>query len=235
MPFSTSLPVNPQLIDPASGAPLRAIGLRRDGRPIWPVLGAAEDGGDTGGAGDGGAGDGGAGDGTTEKTFTQADVDKMIGARLARETAKYGDYDTYKQSHAELERLKAASASELDRAKMEAKAEGIAEVTTKVNGRLIASEARAVASAMDFHNPADAVGLVDLSTIKVNNDGEVDAEAIKALIAALAKERPYLIKTAAGEQKPSKPRPDPSQGPRGGGHGNTADQFAAALTPILSP
>jgi hypothetical protein len=226
---------HPVLIDPASGAPLRAIGFRLDGRPIWPVLGAAEDGGDTGGTGDGANQGGGTGDGGAEKSFTQADVDKLIGQRLARETSKYADYDTYRQSHVELEQLKAANASELDKAKREAKAEGIAEVTTKVNGRLIASEARALASALDFHNPADVVGLVDLSTIRVNNDGEVDSEAIKALIAALAKERPYLIKGPKEDPKPGKPKPDHSQGPRGGGTGTTADQFAAALTPILSP
>jgi hypothetical protein len=224
--------IHPLLIDPASGAPLRAIGFRTDGRPIWPVLGAAEDGGDTG---DGGNQGGDTGDGGAEKTFTQADVDKLIGQRLARETAKYGDYDTYKASHAELEQLKAQNASELDKAKREAKAEGIAEVTTKVNGRLIASEARALASAMEFHNPADAVGLVDLGSIRVSNDGEVDSEAIKALITALAKERPYLIRAPKEDPKPGKPKSDPSQGPRGGGTGTTADQFAAALTPILSP
>ena len=34
--------------------------------------------------------------GTEEKTFTQADVDKVIAERLAREKKKYADYDNLK-------------------------------------------------------------------------------------------------------------------------------------------
>ena len=88
---------------------------------------------------------------------------------------------------------------------------------------------------MKFDNPDNAVGLVDWSSIRGSNNGEVDADALKALITNLAKERPYLIKGPKEEPKPGKPKPDHSQGPRGGGTGTTADQFAAALTPILSP
>lgn len=37
------LPTHPTLIHPTTGLPLRAVGLRRDGRAIWPVLGASSD------------------------------------------------------------------------------------------------------------------------------------------------------------------------------------------------
>ena len=132
-----------------------------------------------------------------------------------------------------LAEIEAANATDLEKAVAAAKAEGISEVTARVNGRLVASEARAIAAGLNFHNPTDVVGLVNLSEIKVDNDGEVDKDAVKALITDLVKERPYLIKAAETE----KPRlkPDPSQGARGGGTATTAQQFAAALTPILSP
>lgn len=44
------------------------------------------------------AGDGGQGGGTapTEKTFTQADLDRIVGERVARERDKYADYDDLK-------------------------------------------------------------------------------------------------------------------------------------------
>lgn len=48
----------------------------------------------------GGAGDGGAGG---DKTFTQADVDRVVQERLGREKTKYADYDelkTFKDEHA---------------------------------------------------------------------------------------------------------------------------------------
>lgn len=168
------------------------------------------------------------------KTFTQADIDKIVSDRLSREAGKYADYDKYKSSHAELEKVRLANASELDRAVAAAKAEGISEVTTKVNARLVKSEARVLAAGANFHNPADAVGLVDLSDIKVGDDGEVDTDAIAKLIADLAKERPYLIKAAVDPAKPKTPKADPSQGARGGGESTTAQQFAAALTPLFS-
>lgn len=235
-----ALPIHPSLIDPATGAPLRAIGLRRNGSPIWPMLGAedgGEDGGDAGGGSGGDSQDSGAPDdggkaAEDAKSFTQADVDKLIGQRLERERGKYADYDKFKSSHAELEQIRQANATELDKAVAAAKAEGISEVTSRVNSRLVASEARAIAANANFHNPADAVGLVDLSSVTVDDNGEVDEAAIKSLIADLAKERPYLIK---GTTEKPKPKPDLSQGPRGGGTGTTAQQFAAALTPILSP
>jgi hypothetical protein len=39
---STTLPVHPTLIDPATGEPLEALAVI-GGRPVWPVIGAAED------------------------------------------------------------------------------------------------------------------------------------------------------------------------------------------------
>lgn len=39
---STTLPVHPTLIDPATGTPLAALAVI-GGRPVWPVIGAAED------------------------------------------------------------------------------------------------------------------------------------------------------------------------------------------------
>lgn len=37
--MNTALPTHPRLLHPLTGRPLRAVGVRRDGRPIWPVLG----------------------------------------------------------------------------------------------------------------------------------------------------------------------------------------------------
>ena len=48
------------------------------------------------------------------------------------------------------------------------------------------------AAAMGFHNPADAYGLADLSGVKLDG-GEVSG--VEKALKALAKERPYLIKT----------------------------------------
>jgi hypothetical protein len=38
----TVLPAHATLLDPATGAPLRALGIRKDGRPVWPAMGAED-------------------------------------------------------------------------------------------------------------------------------------------------------------------------------------------------
>ena len=40
---TSTLPVHPTKRHPHTGAPLRAIFVRRDGRVYWPILGASED------------------------------------------------------------------------------------------------------------------------------------------------------------------------------------------------
>lgn len=49
----------------------------------------------------------------------------------------------------------------------------------------------------DWHDRKVAFGLLDLSEVDVDDDGNVDADSLKDAIEALAKEKPYLIKTKA--------------------------------------
>lgn len=49
------------------------------------------------------------------KTFTQADIDRIVADRLARERSKYADYDELKAKAAKLDELEAANKSEADK------------------------------------------------------------------------------------------------------------------------
>lgn len=49
------------------------------------------------------------------KTFTQADLDQIVKDRVARERNRYGDYDALKAKATELDQLKTASQSDLER------------------------------------------------------------------------------------------------------------------------
>jgi hypothetical protein len=51
----------------------------------------------------------------SDKTFTQADVERMIGERLGRERSKYSDYDQLKTAADELAKLKDAQATEAEK------------------------------------------------------------------------------------------------------------------------
>jgi hypothetical protein len=50
------------------------------------------------------------------RTFTQADVDKIVADRIARERAKFSDYDDLKTKAGRLDELETASKSEAEKA-----------------------------------------------------------------------------------------------------------------------
>ena len=52
----------------------------------------------------------------SEKTFTQAELDAAVENRLARERAKYSDYDTLKDKAAKFDQAQDAAKSELQKA-----------------------------------------------------------------------------------------------------------------------
>ena len=58
-------------------------------------------------------------DGTTppaDKTFTQAELDRVVGERLARERSRYSDYDQLKSAADELAELREKQATESEKA-----------------------------------------------------------------------------------------------------------------------
>lgn len=55
-----------------------------------------------------------------EPTFTQAELEAQLKVRVERERAKYADYETLQAAAAELEELKAAELSEIERLQADA-------------------------------------------------------------------------------------------------------------------
>lgn len=53
--------------------------------------------------------------GTTENTFTQEQLDAIIGDRLSRERAKYADYDALKEKAGKYDELEQANKTELQK------------------------------------------------------------------------------------------------------------------------
>jgi len=146
---------------------------------------------------------------------TQEDLDRIITERLNRERAKYADYDELKSKAAERDSAIDAAKTEQERAVDAARKDGESAATQRANALLVKAEARALAAEANFRTPADAVAFVDLASIKVTESGEVDGAALKAALATLAGEKPYLL----ADDKAPKPKPDPSQGARDGKQG----------------
>lgn len=197
--------IHPRLRHPLTGEPLRAVGFSRRG-PIWPILGAAEgdggsgDGGQGSGQGQGGqsgegqGGQGGSGEGQGSGELGDAGKRAIAEERDARKAAEKSN----RALQAELDKLKQASQTEQEKAITAARKEGEQAVTERANTRLKNSEARALAAAAKFRNPATAVKLLDLSEVKVDDDGEVDSEAVKTLLKKLAEDEPYLVDDGKG-------------------------------------
>jgi hypothetical protein len=145
------------------------------------------------------------------KTFTQDDVNRIVADRVARTQQKFADYDQLKSAAAELDKVRDASRSDLERAVEAARKEGAQVATQAANSRLVKAEARALAAGAKFRDPSDAVAFLgDLSSVKVTADGDVDTASLEKALADLAKAKPYLL----AEEPPTRPVGDPGQGPR---------------------
>jgi hypothetical protein len=111
------------LTHPITGQPLVPAGFRaaRPGevgvQPIWPIMGGSGAGGDGGGQGGDGSGDTplAGGDGFTPIT-SQADLDKVVGDRVARVRGQYADYDDLKAKASQFDQLADANKSEVEKA-----------------------------------------------------------------------------------------------------------------------
>jgi hypothetical protein len=147
---------------------------------------------------------------TTEKMLTQAEVDKIVEARLARDRKKW---ETEYQAKLEEERKKAAMSEteKLKAAKDEAEKRAQDAMRT-ANERLLKAEVKAAAVALDIVDPEAAYVLLDKEVVKVAEDGTV--VGVEDALKALVKDKPYLVRQKGAQ--PVGSGTSPAQ------HGNTA-------------
>lgn len=168
------------------------------------------DGGDgSGGSGDdagaGGQGDGGSGD----RTFSQAEVDRIVQERVARvKNTPPADYDDLKTKAAEFDKIEAANKSELEKereraAKLERDAAAATELVqrTRVESAIVAEAAKRGADT-DI-----AVSAIDRSSIEFDNDG--NPTNVADVVESLLKAKPFLVTGGS--------RGNADQGARNGG------------------
>lgn len=136
---------------------------------------------------------------------TQAELNKIISERVAREKAKVADYNDLKAKAAKFDEIDAQNKSEAEKA---------SERITAAETRATSAERRAdrLEVALDKGlTPSQAKRLVG----ETREELEADAD--------------QLLKDLGDSAKPRSPKPDPNQGRTGSGPASTADQFAAAI------
>lgn len=188
------LPVHPSLVHPRTGEAIMALGFRKDGRPIWPIIGGdgTEDDkndDDTDNAGDDD------GDGPDDDKLAPEDDPESI--EYWRKRSRQNEREAKKAKRERDAALKTPPKADkadddkpdIDKIRAEARAEAAAE---QLRGRV---EDKIEAKAHAFADPEDAVAvLLRNSDIEdFIDDGKVDADAIAEALKELGEKKPHLL------------------------------------------
>jgi hypothetical protein len=115
---------------------------------------------------------------TSDKKFSQADIDRVVADRVAREKAKYADYG-------DLKKKAAAAMSDHEKQVAEAEQRGATAERSKYGARLARAEFKAEAAGKVSPDALDGfLEYADLSRF-LGDDGEPDSKAIDAAIKKL--------------------------------------------------
>lgn len=148
------------------------------------------------------------------RTFSQADVDRIVTDRLAKQGRKFADYDDLAKKAAKLDELEAASQSDLEKAQARAdQAEAAAANAVKQAQAQLSRAAVLVEAAKAGAVDPDAVwALLPSDAVTLDDAGDVQgaADAVKTLLDA----KPYLAQqqqppapSAGNPANPAKPSP----------------------------
>jgi hypothetical protein len=148
---------------------------------------------------------------TETKAFTapasQEELDRIITDRLARERAKYADYDDLKTKAQQHDALLESQKSDADKAIDEARKSASGEVTQKFLTRLVSTETKSIAATLGFIDPADALAVLgDELPVK---DDDADTDEITRRVKELAEKKPYLVGGDSSRKPRTRPKPDP--------------------------
>lgn len=125
-----------------------------------------------------------------DKTFTQAELDAIIGDRLSRERAKYADYEAIKDKASKYDEMEEASKSELQKAQEKA-----TELQAKLDSMTKQNEIRAIKEKV-----SSATG-VPISLLSADTEEECTAQANAILSFAGNKKSNYPLVPDGGEGK----------------------------------
>lgn len=190
--------------------PLRTLGVRMDGRPIFPIAGGAPDGDDPGDPGDGDQG------GDSGRTFTQAELDRYITRekRQEREATHRRLVEELGCTPAEAkQRIEAAQQAERDKmseadrriADAEARERKLAErETATAEANLDARIVRALGPGVAEESVEDAVALIR----RRGASTDTDAGGLAELVGKLRESMPGLFGVSTGGQPPKLPSND---------------------------
>ena len=139
------------------------------------------------------------------------DVDALMTEvkSLRREAASWRT--KLRQAEEAEEQRRRAEMTELERLKadLEAERQARAQAEEQRRGQLIRTQVVTAAARIGFNDPDDALRMIDASSLEVDDQGAVDG--LDAALQALAKAKPYLIKSTTGTISPTNPAGGPQR------------------------
>lgn len=210
-------------IHPVTG--LQAIGLRKDHRPIWPVLGASDD--DAAGAGEAEVLEEQAADEDAEDATEEPEAaDKPLGP--AGEKAYFAEKERRRSAErerralsrknedlvAQLAELRALSKKrdtgdgedeeiDLDAIRQEAADSAKAEAHAELRAERVSLKVQSLAQTKKFADPEDALTYLNFSHELddfLDDDGKPSVEAINEALDELLERKPYLSSAQGGKR-----------------------------------
>lgn len=134
-----------------------------------------------------------------ESTFTQADIDKIVQDRLARERAKFADYDALKQKASQFDQLENEKKTETQRLTDELAAAQQAAAAAAQQARDATTKAAVMAATVGKVVDPDVAHR--LIADKVTFDETGAATNITELIDELVASKPYLAANPGGQAR----------------------------------
>lgn len=156
---------------------------------------------------------------------SQAELDRIVEARLARERDKFKGHEDYKSKAEKWDQLEDEKKTPSEKAIEEARTAAAGETAAKYERRIASTEIKAIAASAGFVDPADALTVLGDDIPKKGDD--LDVDKLKELVEKLAQDKPYLVKDSP---RTPRTRPQPRPGEK---HDDTApggkSKAAAAL------
>ena len=120
------------------------------------------------------------------KTFTQAELDAIVGDRLKRQKAQFADYDDVKAKASKYDEIEQQSKTELEKvqAERDAAVKVAADAADRARREALRSAIVAEAAKAGAVAPEQVVALLPAGAVTVNDDGTVEgaADAVKTFL-----------------------------------------------------
>lgn len=124
-------------------------------------------------------GDNGDGGTKTDKTFTQAEVDKLVKDRLERDRKKYVDYEDLKAAKAELDKIKTENMTEAE--KLKAELEAVKTAKAEAEAKVKASERKSTVTSL-LLKAGISINLADRIKGDTEEEIQADIDSLKEIV-----------------------------------------------------